>query len=139
MYAAAAYIAWLFVRSSTGSAFWFEGVAVLLLTYVGVKRCRERYSSATQDRFVEDCIILQVPIGLKFFVFFWLAHVATSYFLIWALPMLQPETYEEVSRVNALVKIIYNMYPFFYAFLGTALFYIRLGHHIETAARAQHL
>lgn len=137
IYVVAGYIAWLFVRSSTGWAFWFEGAIVLILTVAGLKRCRERYFIATQDRFVEDCILLQVPIAIKFFVFFWLAHVATSYFLVWFLPTLKAETFEEMNRVNALAKSIYNAYPFFYMFLGTALFYIRLGRHMETAARAQ--
>lgn len=137
LYVVAGYFAWLFVRFSTGSAFWFEGAIVLVLTVAGLKRCRERYSVATQDRFVEDCILLQVPIAIKFFVFFWLAHVATSYFLVWFLPMLKAETFEEMNRVNALARSIYYVYPFFYMFLGTALFYIRLGSHMETAARAQ--
>lgn len=137
IYAVAGYIAWLFVRSSTGWIFWFEAVIVLVVTVAGLKRCRERYAIAIQDRFVEDCILLQVPIAIKFFFFFWLAHVATTYSLDWLIPMLQPETYDEARRTNHLVSRLYNIYPFWLFFVATALFYIRLSHHMETAARAQ--
>ena len=137
IYLVVGYIAWLFVRSSTGWAFWYEGAIALIITIAGLKHCRERYSVATQDRFVEDCILLQVPIAIKFFVFFWLAHVSTSYFFVWLLPMLKAETLEEIDRINTLVKSIYNAYPVLYMLLGTALFYIRLGRHMETAAHAQ--
>lgn len=137
IYVVGGYVAWLFVRSSSDWAYWIEGATVLVLTVIGLERCRERYSVAVQDRFVEDCILLQVPLAIKFFAFFWLAHVATSYFLFWLLPMLGAETFEDMKRVNALIKAIYNTYPYLYMFLSTALFYLRLGHHMETAAHAQ--
>lgn len=137
IYVVVGYVAWLFVRSSADWAYWIEGATVLVLTVIGLKRCRERYSIALQDRFIEDCILLQVPLAIKFFTFFWLTHVATSYFLVWLLPILEAETFEEMRRLNALIKTIYSTYPFLYMFLGTALFYLRLGHHMKTAAHAQ--
>ena len=139
IYAAAGYVAWLFVRSSSGWIFWFEGLVLLAITVVGLMRCRERYASATHDRFVEDCFLLQTPLSLKYFVFFWLAHVSVSYFLVWLLPMLKIETIEDANLVDHIIKSIYSIYPFFMVFVGAALFYIRLSLHLETAARAQTL
>jgi len=137
IYAAAGYVAWLFVRSSGGWVFWFEGAVLLAITVVGLKRCRERYASATHDRFFEDCFLLQTPLSIKYFLFFWLAHVAVSYSLVWILPMLKIETIEDANLVDHIIKSIYSIYPFFMVFVGAVLFYIRLGLHLETAARAQ--
>ena len=139
IYAAAAYLAWMFVlRTSNGLVFWFEGAIVLVLTVAGLNRCRERYSVAIQDRFIEDCMLLQVPIAIKFYAFFWLAHLATDYFFVWLVPRLNAETLEEAYRIESILKPVISAYPYLYIFLGTALFYIRLSRHIETAARAQH-
>ncbi|MDO8995340.1 MAG: hypothetical protein Q7U77_01815 [Sediminibacterium sp.] len=137
IYAAAGYLAWLFITPSTENLFWFEGLMVLVLTFYGLRRCRARYAAAPHNRFVEDCMLLQAPLALKFFGFIWLGHYAIRHLFEMLVPLLHAETESTARQIDTFLSLTYNTYPFALVLIATAWFYLRLSHHMEAVANAQ--
>jgi len=137
LYAAAGYLAWLFVTPTADHLFWVEGLLVLVLTFYGLRRCRDRYAVAPHNRFVEDCMLLQVPLILKFFAFIWLGNYAVRRLFEALVPLLSADTESAAQRIETLLRLLYNTYPFALVLIATAWFYLRLSHHMGAVANAQ--
>jgi hypothetical protein len=137
VYVAAGYLAWLFVTPSAGNLFWFEGVMILVVTFYGLRRCRDRYALAPQNRFIEDYMILQVTLSLKYFGFIWLGHYVVRILFETLVPLLHVETESTAKQIDFFLGLLYNIYPFVIVLIVTAWFYLRLIHHIEAIANAQ--
>lgn len=138
MYAASGYLAWIFVTPPSGLLFWYEGALVLIVTYVGLLRCKESYEGAPDDRLLEDCVILGVPLGVKLILFTWLAHWLVGWGFREGMPHI---TLTSESALFPVVSFLITAFGKFYAFLitaiGTGLFFLRLSVHLETIASAQ--
>ena len=135
MYVASGYVAWLFVSPPAGWLFWYEGLLVLVVTYFGLLRCRERSEGVSEDRLLENFVMLGVPLGLKLIAFTWLAHAFVSWSLRWIVGHL---TLTSESSAFSAVAFLLNATQHFYAFLiaaiGVGIFYMRMATHLETIA-----
>lgn len=135
MYAAVGYVAWIFVTPPSGLLFWYEGALVLIVTYVGLLRCRESYEGVSDDRLLEDCVILGVPLGVKLILFTWLAHLLVGWGFREGMPHI---TITSESVLFPVVSFLIAAFGKFHAFLitviGTGLFFIRLSVHLEKIA-----
>lgn len=135
MYAASGYIAWLFITPPSGWLFWYEGALVLIVTYIGLLRCKESYEGAPDDRLLEYCVILGVPLSVKLILFTWLAHWLVGWGFREGMPHI---TITSQSALFPAVSFLITAFGRFYAFLITAigmiLFFLRLSVHLETIA-----
>jgi hypothetical protein len=134
MYAAAGYAAWLFVTPPSGWLFWYEGLLVMIVTYFGVLRCRERYEGASDDRLLENCVMLGLPIGLKLLLFTWIAHATVGWGMQWIVTNLTLTEGSPIRLVNFLLGAIHKFYAFLITAVGTGLYYLRMSAHLETIA-----
>jgi hypothetical protein len=135
MYAAAGYAAWLFVTPPSGWLFWYEGLLVLVVTYFGLLRCRERYEGANDDRLLENCIMLGLPIGLKLLLFTWAAYAAVGWGMQWIVTHINITSSDSPTQfavVSFLLKAVHRFHAFIITTVGTGLYYLRLSVHLET-------
>lgn len=138
MYSVAGYLAWFFVIGSGGRLFWIEALIILLITVYGLIRCKDQYSSSREDRLLESFVVLSVPLGVKLLLFSWGGHLAIRYSLAWLMPKVAASN-ETIHAVVSAFNIANDLYAFVIALLGTALYYWRLGVHLETVARGSNL
>jgi len=134
MYSASGYFGWLFMNPPSGWLFWYEGFLVLVLTYFGLLRCQESYEGNIDDRLLENCVILGVPLGLKFILFTWLAHLTVGKGVEWLTSNLVLESNSIISLVNFLISATYRFYAFIITAVATGVYYLRLREHLGTIA-----
>lgn len=138
MYAASGYIGWLFITPPSGWLFWYEGLLVLIVTYFGLLRCRDRYEGALDDRLLENCVMLGVPLGLKLILFTWLAHASIGWGIQWLVSNLALTDESPIEIVDFLLSAAYKFYAFLIMAIGTGVYYLRLSVHLETIASDTH-
>lgn len=135
MYTASGYVSWIFVTPSSGLLFWYEGALVLIVTYVGLLRCKESYEGVPDDRLLEDCFILGVPLGVKLIIFTWLAHLLVGWGFREGMPHITITSQSALfSVVIFLIAAFGKFYSFLIAAIGTGLFFLRLSAHLKTIA-----
>lgn len=134
MYAASGYVAWLFITPPSGWLFWYEGLLVLIVTYFGLLRCRERYEGARDDRLLENCVMLGVPLGIKLILFTWLAHASVGWGMQWLVSHLTLTDESSITLINFLLSATHKFYAFVIAAIGTGAYYLRMSTHLETIA-----
>ena len=78
-----------------------------------------------------------IPLILKFFAFIWLGNYAVRHLFEALLPLISADTESAAQRIETLLRLLYNTYPFALVLIATAWFYLRLSHHMGAVANAQ--
>lgn len=134
VWAAAGYIGSQFFVAPAGWLFWYEGLLVIIITAFGLIRCRDKYRGAIDNRLLEDCIILGVPLSLKLLAFTWLAYFGFDSFFSWLYSNLTLTEDSPVELITFFLNGIHKFYPFLIVVIGTFIYYLRLSGHLKTVA-----
>lgn len=122
------------ITPPSGWLYWYECILVLVVTVFGLIRCRDKYEGAQEDRLLEAIVVLSVPLGIKFLLFTWLAHLGFAWGLPWLLSGIHLTPESPVVQINFLIKAIYAFYPFLIAAVGAMIYYFRLATHLQSVA-----
>ena len=131
----AGYIGAFVVRPSSGWLYWYEFFLVLIVTVSGLVRCRERYRGLADDRLLEACVILGVPLSIKFLLLTWLAYAAARWALPWLFLSGRFSLLDSGNVVDLLMRVVFMFSPFLIATIAAAVYYLRLSTHLATVAR----
>lgn len=130
----AGYVAPFIVRAPSGWLYWYECLLVLVVTVFGLIRCRDHYEGAAENRLLEAVVVLSVPLGIKFLLFTWLAHLGFARGLPWLLSGIFLTAESPIAQIDFLIKAIYTFYPFLIATVGALIYFFRLATHLRTIA-----
>lgn len=130
----AGYVGPFIVKAPSGWLYWYECLLVLIVTVFGLSRCRDNYEGVEDDRLLEAVVVLSVPLGIKFLLFTWLAHLGFAWGLPWLLSGIRITAESPVVQIDFLIRAIYAFYPFLIASVGAIIYYFRLAAHLRGIA-----
>jgi hypothetical protein len=128
------YVGSLFITSTGGAIFWYEGLLVLVVNVVGLIRCYETYENTSNTPLIEAVVILGVPLSIKILLLSWGLNWLCGWFLFSVVPTLSLSSEAPIELLNFMIEGLYKFYAFLIFVFGAAIFYLRLIKHIKLAS-----
>jgi len=84
----------------------------MVVTVFGCIRCREKYQAATDDRLLENFVILSVPLNVKATLATCMAYVSIGWGLNWLIPHLSLTSESSATQITFFLNAVIKFYPF---------------------------